>query len=79
MENLVILTKVEGGKLVVEVPAEYEGVEVQVSVMPVEVINQDKRKFKEMPKEERMKLLHRYKGSARYPDADTNKYDVYEQ
>ncbi len=77
METLEFIKKAEGGKIIIEVPENLEGKGLKVLVMENE--EEKVKKFHEMPQEERLRILKQYAGTAKYPDADTDKYSVYEQ
>lgn len=81
MEKLEIDQKVENGKLVLELPEEFNNSRVHVTVSKVSgnAEMQDHRKWSEIPVDERLQILNGYKGSAKYPDFPIDKYDVYEQ
>jgi hypothetical protein len=76
METLEFIKTAKDGKIIIDVPEALEGKEVKVLVIEE---NEDIKKFHLMPVAERIKILEQYKGSAKYPDAETNKYDVYDQ
>ena len=79
METLEFIKKVEGGKILIELPAELEGKNLRVKIEE-DILNEPPpEKWATLPPRERLKILQRFKGTAKYPDADTNKYDVYEQ
>jgi hypothetical protein len=73
METLRITKRAENGKIEIEVPESLNSKELQITVSEV---NEDIKKFRDLPAEERLKILQQYKGTAKYPDAETNKYDV---
>ena len=73
---LTITKKAENGKVEIEVPEYLNGKELQITVSEV---NEEIIKFRNLPAEERMRILQQYKGTAKYPDAETDKYEVYEQ
>ena len=64
-------------QIVIDVPKELRGKLLKVVVMENE--EENLRKFSEMPVEERLRVLEEFKGSAKYPDVQINKYDVYDQ
>ena len=76
MEKLEMKRRVENGKIIIDVPANLEGKEVKIEVS--ELFN-DVKKFHELPVGERLQILERYWATAKYPDVETNKYDVYDQ
>jgi hypothetical protein len=78
METLEFIKKAEGGKIVIDVPENLEGKELKVLVM--ENFNEYKPEdWAKLPGIERLKILQQFKGAAKYPDTEINKYDVYEQ
>lgn len=77
METLEFIKKAEGGKIIIDVPENLEGKELKVLVM--EQNGNEIKKFRDLPVEERIKILKQFEGTAKYPDAETNKYDVYDQ
>ena len=79
MEALEFIKKVEDGKILIELPAELEGKNLRVKIEEDISIEPPPEKWATLPPRERLKILQRFKGTAKYPDADTNKYDVYEQ
>ncbi len=81
METLEFIKKVEGGKIVIDVPENLEGKEVKVLVMEREAdddFDEKIKKLHELSSDERLKILKQFEGTAKYPDAETNKYDVYD-
>jgi len=78
METLEFIKKAEGGKIIIDVPEDLEGKEVKVQVTEYNVFDHPED-WAKLPGAERVKILERFKGKAKYPDADTNKYDVYNQ
>jgi len=79
METLEFIKKAEGGKIIIEVPENLEGKELKVLVMEKEPEEGEIKKFSEMPVEERLKILKQFQGTAKYPNVEINKYDVYDQ
>jgi len=77
METLEFIKKAEGGKIILDIPENLTGKELLIKVF--EQKGEDTRKFSEMPVEERLEVLRQFQGTAKYPDADVSKYDVYEQ
>jgi hypothetical protein len=78
METLEFIKKAEGGKIIIDVPESLEGKKVKVQVTEYNVFEHPED-WSKLPGAERLKILEQFKGKAKYPDADTNKYDVYNQ
>jgi hypothetical protein len=77
MEPLEFIKKAEDGKIVIEVPKYLNGRELKITVTEQE--KRTVKKFRDMTPEERAKELMKYCGTAKYPDVDLDKYNVYEQ
>lgn len=78
METLRIRGTVKDGILTVQVPEKFEGKEVNVDITDYDVFDHPED-WAKLPGAERVKILEQFKGTAKYPDAETNKYDVYDQ
>jgi hypothetical protein len=79
METLEFIKRVEDGKIVIELPADMEGKNLKVRIEEDITTEPKPEDWAKLPAKERLKILQRFKGTAKYPDADTNKYDVYDQ
>ncbi len=81
MEKLEFITKSEGGKVVLDIPAKLDGKKLKVVVTEDhDDLNDDElKRFHELSGEERLRILQQFAGSAKYPDFPINKYDVYDQ
>jgi hypothetical protein len=81
MEKLEFITKSEGGKVVLDIPAKLDGKKLKVVVTEDhDDLNDDElKRFHELSDEERLRILQQFAGSAKYPDFPINKYDVYDQ
>ncbi len=78
METLEFIKKSEDGKLIIELPEEYQGKELIVTIAE-KLDASNPKNWHKLPNEEKLKILKTFAGSAKYPNAETNKYDVYEQ
>jgi hypothetical protein len=78
METLEFIKKAEGGKIIIDVPENLEGKEVKIRVTEYNVLDHPED-WSTLPGAEKVKILERFAGTAKYPDTDTNKYDVYDQ
>ncbi len=81
MEKLEYITKSEGGKVVLDIPAQLEGKKLKVVVTEDydDIKDDELKRFRELPVEDRLRILQQFAGSAKYPDFPINKYDVYYQ
>jgi hypothetical protein len=79
METLEVIKKAEGGRVTIDIPQTLEGKALIIRIDEQKPEGGDFRKFSEMNVEERLRELKQYQGTAKYPDADVSKYDVYEQ
>ncbi len=81
MEKLELNHKVENGKLVLDLPEEFNDLNVHVTISKVVGNNGniDNRKWLEIPIVERSAVLKKYFGKAKYPDFPIDKFDVYDQ
>ena len=73
-----IYTKAENGHVLVAVPKEMENMPLEV-VVNVRLDKEDPSNWANLPAKERLEILKRYAGSAKFPDTPIDKYDVYEQ
>lgn len=78
MEILEFVKKAEDGKIILDIPENLQGKELMIKVSEQDA-NDEVKKFKDLPLEERLKVLKQYQGTAKYPNADVSKYDVYDQ
>lgn len=76
METLEFIKKPVDGKLVIDMPEGWEGKEV---VIKVTVHDQKPSGWATLPGAERLQMLKRFAGTAKYPNTQTDKYEVYEQ
>lgn len=74
METLRYIETTQDGRLVLEVPVEFRNQELEVLVKPLQ-----ESTVKKKSREEFMEMVRDFIGSAPYPDAKTDKYDVYDQ
>ncbi len=80
MEKLEYNTQSVDGKVVLDIPAQLEGKKLKVVVTEDDDIKDDELKeFHKLPVEERLRILQKFAGSAKYPDFPISKYDVYDQ
>lgn len=78
MKPLEFIKKAEGGKIIIDMPENFEGKEVKIQVTEYNVFDHPED-WSKLPGAEKVKILERFAGTAKYPGAETNKYDVYEQ
>ena len=76
METLEFIKKPVDGKIVIEVPENWEGKEIVIKMREHE---QDPRNWAKLPDNERVKILRRFARTAKFPNTQTDKYEVYEQ
>lgn len=79
MEKPEIKQKVENGKVLLDLAEEFNNKEVSITVSTTEDIFQDEKNRADLPAAKRVEVLKRFAGTAKYPDVETNKYEVYEQ
>ena len=79
MRQLEYIQKAKGGKIVIDLPEEFEGKEVKILISAVESSEENKESWHLLPVEQKLQILQRFKGTAKFPDAQINKYDVYDQ
>ena len=79
METLKFITKADGDTITLDIPKNLQGKELIIKISEQAEEDEDVRKFREMSVEERLEVLKQFQGTAKYPDADVSKYDVYEQ
>jgi len=77
MGVLEFIKKVEGGRIVIDVPAELDGKEIVVQLREKEESRNSL--FKRMNAQERLSYVNQFCGTAKYPDFKVDKIDVYEQ
>ena len=68
--------KPSNGKLIIEVPADMNEKDVNVVIVCKENL---KENWADLPGAQRLEILKKFMGNAKYPDVETNKYDVYDQ
>jgi hypothetical protein len=78
MKVLELTQKVTGGKLVIDVPENYEGKELNI-VIKASDSTSDPENWADLPAKERVKILERFKGTAKYPDTKIDKLEWYDQ
>lgn len=78
MQIFETIQTVTDGKLVIEVPQNFEGKELKITVSENKIVN-DPNNWASLPAAERVKILQQFAGSAKYPDTPIDKYEVYEQ
>lgn len=71
--------KADAGKLTIDVPKEFEGKELKISISIEETFEESPEKWHLLPADERLKILKQYQGTAKYPEVQIDKYDVYDQ
>lgn len=76
MEILEITQKPVDGKVVIDVPETMRDKDLKVIVVAKDQKNE---RWADLPPEKRIEVLKKYTGSAKYPDVETSKYDVYNQ
>jgi len=79
METLEFIKKADGGKIILDVPDNLNGKIFNIKINEQEPKSDEFKKFGEMDVEERLRILKQYQGTAKHPEADVSKYDVYEQ
>lgn len=79
MQELEYIKKAEGGKIVIDIPEEFDGKELRVSISAVTNLEDDEKNWHLLPAEKKLQILQQFKGTAKYPDVPINKYDVYDQ
>jgi hypothetical protein len=78
METLEFIKKAEGGKIIIELPENLEGKEVKIRVSEYNVLDHPED-WAKLPGADRIKILERFAGKDKFPDAKVDKYDVYDQ
>ena len=78
METLEFIKTAKDGKIIIELPENFEGKEVKVKVMEYE-ISDHPEDWAKLPGAERVKILEQFKGKDKFPNAKVDKYDVYDQ
>ena len=79
MQELEYIKKAEGGKIIIDLPAEFNGKELRVLLSEVTNIKEDEENWHLLPAKKKLEILQQFKGTAKYPDVEISKYDVYEQ
>ncbi|HEX8461494.1 MAG TPA: hypothetical protein VF623_08690 [Segetibacter sp.] len=68
---------IDGGEqIVIDIPQDMQGKRLKVVVTETE---ENVKKFHELPVKDRLKILQQFKGSAKFPEVQIDKYDVYDQ
>ena len=78
MNTFEITEQVVDGKVLINLPEEYNNKMVKITVLPEDDFG-DEKDWANLPSHKKVELLKRFTGSAKYPDVETNKYDVYDQ
>lgn len=78
MEAFEVNKKVENGKIVIALPERFNDKEVKVKITAEDEFV-DEKNWADLPSHKKVELLKRFTGSAKYPNVETNKYDVYDQ
>ncbi len=78
METFEFNRKVEDGKIIITLPERFNEKEVKITIVADDEFG-DEDKWAELPGEKKLDILKRYAGTAKYPDIDTSKIDVYDQ
>ncbi len=79
MQELEYIKKAVGGEIVIDVPDEFIGKELRISISAFENFENNEENWHLLPGEKKLQMLQQFKGTAKYPDAEINKYDVYDQ
>lgn len=79
MQHLEYTKKAEGGRIVIDVPEEFEGKELRISISVLKNLEESEENWHLLPGKKRLEILEQFKGTAKYPDFPISKYDVYEQ
>ncbi len=73
------------GKVIINLPDEYNNKKVKITVLQHIENDSEKDEFGDeenwanLPVEKKIEILKRFTGTAKYPNIDTNKYEVYDQ
>ncbi|MCY7421984.1 MAG: hypothetical protein LH478_09620 [Chitinophagaceae bacterium] len=78
MEAFEVNQKVENGKIVIVLPERFNDKEVKVKITVADEFG-DEKDWANLPSHKKVELLKKFTGSAKYPNVETNKYDVYDQ
>lgn len=72
---------IKEGMLTAVVPQDLKEGEVDVTIETASTLdaNPDKEDWANLPGNERVKILMQFAGTAKYPNVETHKYDVYDQ
>lgn len=76
MEVLEITQKPVNGKVVIDVPETMRGKDLKVIVVAKDETHE---RWADLPPEKRIEILKKYTGSAKFPNVETSKYNVYNQ
>ncbi len=79
MQELEYVKKAEGGKIVIDVPKEFEGKELRICISAADSFEESEKNWHLLPGKKKLEMLQHFKGSAKYPNVEINRYDVYEQ
>lgn len=79
MQQLEYIKKAVGGKIVIEVPEEFEGKELLICISAPGKLEESEENWHLLPGKKKLEILQQYKGTAKFPDMEINKYDVYDQ
>ena len=78
MENFEIIKKVVDGHLEIDVPAEFNNMEVKVTVSPKSEYG-DEEQWAGLPAHKKVDLIKTFMGADKFPSVKVGKYDVYYQ
>lgn len=76
MEILEVTQKPVDGKVVIDLPETMREKELKVIVV---LQDEDYENWANYPPEKKLEILKRFTGSAKYPNVETSKYEVYDQ
>ena len=79
METLEFIKRVEDGKIVIELPAEMEGKNLKVKVEEDVTTEPPPETWATLPPAERLKILQKFAGTAKYPNVKIDKTEWYGQ
>lgn len=79
MQELEYLKKAEGGKIVIDVPKEFEGKELRICISAKDSFEESEENWHLLSGKKKLEILQQFKGTAKYPHIEVNKYDVYDQ
>lgn len=77
METLEFIKTAKDGRIIIDVPENLEGKEVKVQV--TEIAGEEAGNTSKLSANEKINDLMKYYGTAKFPDIDLDKHNVYEQ